>query len=266
MSRGTLFGFIVGWLLIYISIRLTTDNLGMFWDVPSFVLVIFGSYMAMFMSFEAKDVIGSVKKMFSIFKIYPDTVVSYKAEVGRFVRWAYITQKNGLQGLENDALTSIGNEDPFLKYGVELVISGYTGNEVREILREASFSEYQRSGKFVEVLKQLGANAPAFGMAGTLIGLIVMMGSIGGDPAAIGSGMAVALITTMYGVLAARLLFLPGFVKIGQRNDDTLFRNLLITESLVLLAERKSPRYIQDKLNAFLDSSEHFLIDRDMQR
>ena len=89
---------------------------------------------------------------------------------------------------------------------------------------------------------------------------------MGGDASSIGAGMSVALITTFYGVLAARLVYLPGFVKMGQRADDTLFRNLLVAEGMALLAERKSPRYIQDRLNALLDSSQHFLIDRDMQR
>ena len=83
---------------------------------------------------------------------------------------------------------------------------------------------------------------------------------------ALGTGMAVALITTFYGVMSARLIYLPAGIKLSARNDEELFRNLLITESLVLLAERKSPRYIQDKLNAFIDPSQHFLIDRDMQR
>ncbi len=93
-----------------------------------------------------------------------------------------------------------------------------------------------------------------------------MLGNMGADPASIGTGMAVALITTFYGVMSARLIYLPAGIKLSARNDEELFRNLLITESLVLLAERKSPRYIQDKLNAFIDPSQHFLIDRDMQR
>ena len=133
-------------------------------------------------------------------------------------------------------------------------------------MKESAFSSYQRDGKPSEILTNIGAYAPAFGMAGTLIGLVVMLGNMGADPAAIGSGMAVALITTFYGVMSARLIYLPIGVKLGAKNDETLFRNLLVTESLVLLAERKSPRYIQDKLNAFLDPSQHFLIDRDMQR
>ena len=206
MSRGTIFGFIGGWFLVLMSMRLATDNFGLFADISSAVLVLGGSYVTMFICFEAKDVIGATKEILRLFKPHKDSERSYKNEVGRFVQWAYVTQKNGLQGLENEALTSVGNDDPFLRYGIELVISGYTGNEVRDILKEASFSEYQRIGKLTEVAKQLGANTPAFGMAGTLIGLIVMLGNMSGDPGAIGMGMAVALITTFYGILAQRAL------------------------------------------------------------
>ncbi len=263
VSRGSLFGFIGGWILVAISIRLSTEQVGIFLDLASLVIVLFGSYAAMFIGFEAKDVFYSNKLLLSIFRQHQDTNLSYKNEVGRIVRWAYIVQKNGLQGLETDATTSVGN-DPFLKYGVDLVITGYTGAEVREILKESAFSSYQRETQHIEVLKQLGAYTPAFGMVGTLIGLIVMLGSMGSDPDSIGTGMAVALITTLYGILFARLIFMPAAVKMTQRADNSLFRNLLLVESLVLLAERKSPRYIQDKVNAFLDPSQHFLIDRDM--
>lgn len=263
VSRGSLFGFIGGWILVAASIRLSTEQVGIFLDLASVVIVLFGSYAAMFIGFEAKDVFYSNHLLLSVFKQHQDTNLSYKNEVGRIVRWAYIVQKNGLQGLETDAATSVGN-DPFLKYGVDLVITGYTGNEVREILKESAFSIYQRETQHIDVLKQLGAYTPAFGMVGTLIGLIVMLGSMGSDPDSIGTGMAVALITTLYGILFARLVYMPASNKAAQRADNSLFRNLLLVESLVLLAERKSPRYIQDKVNAFLDPSQHFLIDRDM--
>ena len=261
---SALVGIILGWGIVFTSIRLATPDMLSFWDLNSFLLVIIGPYFSMLMAYSGKDVNSANKKWLGAFK--KDVPIPYKDEVGRFVRWAYITQKNGLQGLENDAMSTVGENDPFLKYGVELVISGYTGTEIREILKESAFSTYQRDGKPSEILTNIGGYAPAFGMAGTLIGLVVMLGNLGADPAAIGSGMAVALITTFYGVMSARLIYLPIGVKLGAKNDETLFRNLLVTESLVLLAERKSPRYIQDKLNAFLDPSQHFLIDRDMQR
>ena len=266
MSKSSVFGFILGWLIVLATILLATTNVLMFWDTGSFLLVIIGPYFSMLIAYKGSDVHLANKKFLSIFKTAEDAPASYKDEVGRFVRWAYISQKNGLQGLESEALTSIGDDEQFLRYGLELVISGYTANDVREILKEAAYSSYQRNGKPSEILTNIGAYAPAFGMAGTLIGLVVMLANMGADASAIGSGMAVALITTFYGVLSARLIYLPAGIKLTARSDDMLFRNLLITESLVLLAERKSPRYIQDKLNAYLDPSQHFLIDRDMER
>lgn len=76
--------------------------------------------------------------------------------------------------------------------------------------------------------------------------------------------MAVALITTFYGIILARLVFIPLSTKLAARNDVSLFKNVLQMEGLVLLAERKSPRYIQDKINSFVDVQEQFSIDRDL--
>ena len=97
-----------------------------------------------------------------------------------------------------------------------------------------------------------------------LIGLIIMLSSMGGDPSAIGPSMAVALVTTFYGIILARLIFIPLATKMSMRNDVTMFKNNLQMEGLVLLAERKSPRYIQDKINSFVSLNEQFSIDRDL--
>jgi chemotaxis protein MotA len=93
-----------------------------------------------------------------------------------------------------------------------------------------------------------------------------MLDSMGNDPAQLGPGMSVALITTLYGVLAARLVFLPAASKIQQREEIVQFRNYLVAEGIALLAERKSPRYIQDKMNSYLDPAIHFNIDKHLKR
>jgi chemotaxis protein MotA len=103
--------------------------------------------------------------------------------------------------------------------------------------------------------------APAFGMIGTLVGLVIMLDNMGGDPGGLGKGLAVALLTTLYGVLFARIILLPAATKILQREQIIRFRNYLVAEGLALLADKKSPRYIQDKMNSFLDPSLHFNID-----
>ncbi|MDH5773228.1 MAG: MotA/TolQ/ExbB proton channel family protein, partial [Rhodospirillaceae bacterium] len=151
--------------------------------------------------------------------------------------------------------------DRFLRFGVEMVVSGYSGADVREILTNQIESTFGRNTVQVSILKAMSGTSPAFGMIGTLVGLVIMLDKMGEDPTALGPGLAVALLTTLYGVIFARLIYLPAANKIMQREQIVRFRNYLIAEGLVLLADRKSPRFIQDKMNSFLDPSIHFNID-----
>lgn len=263
MSIGTLAGFISGFGLIIGSILMSTDKGGVFINVPSFLMVIGGTVAAAFISSEAKSCIEAFKKAASAFSNHSDANAILKNEVGRIVRWGYIVQKNGLQGLEGDSAEA-AKDDKFLSYGIDLVVTGYTGQEVRDVLFDTIDATKDRSKNKTDVLKKLGGDSPAFGMIGTLIGLIIMLGNMGGDPSAIGPGMAVALITTLYGVGFARLVFIPLATKVTQRDDLSKYKQLLITEGLGLLADRKSPRYIQDKMNSFLDTDNQYSIDTDM--
>ena len=141
-----------------------------------------------------------------------------------------------------------------------MVIAGYTGDEVRGILNTTIEATYGRNSVQAKILMDMGANAPAFGMIGTLVGLVIMLGNLS-DPEALGPSLSIALITTLYGVMFARLLFMPAGSKVQQREDIVRFRNYLVAEGLVLLADQKSPRFIQDKMNSFLDPALHFDID-----
>jgi chemotaxis protein MotA len=99
-------------------------------------------------------------------------------------------------------------------------------------------------------------------MVGTLIGLVLMMSDLAGDPKAIGPKFALALLTTLYGVFLARIVFLPAASKYQQKMGILRFRKFLVTEGFAMLAEHKSPRYIQDRMNSFLDPSIHYRIDK----
>ena len=112
----------------------------------------------------------------------------------------------------------------------------------------------------------MAAAAPAFGMIGTLVGLIVMLQSLTANPDGVGDGLAVAMLTTLYGVLVARLVFIPAASKISQKEGIMRFRNFLITEGFAMLAEQKSPRFIQDKMNSYLDPSMHYNIAKRVER
>ena len=107
------------------------------------------------------------------------------------------------------------------------------------------------SGK--KIMDQLGAFAPAFGMIGTLVGLVIMLNSLGSDPSGLGAGLAIALLTTLYGVLLAKLIFQPAADKTQQRADVARFRNSLVREAFVMLADERSPRFMETRINSYLD-------------
>ncbi|MEO5336859.1 MAG: MotA/TolQ/ExbB proton channel family protein [Magnetospirillum sp. WYHS-4] len=261
MSISTIIAIVLSYVLFIGSVLISTSNWKAFIDLPSAVMVVGGTMAGTFMSYEARYVILSLKLIAKVIATPRVGRNVLKAEVGRIIKWAYAVQKNGMPGLEAEAGKAVKG-DRFLKFGMEAVLSGYTGQEVRDILTTMIESTYGRNTVPVNILKNMAAAAPAFGMIGTLVGLIIMLDNMGGDPAGLGKGMAVALITTLYGVLLARLVFLPVASKVLQREQIVRFRNYLVMEGLCLLADRKSPRYIQDRMNSFLDPSLHFNIDK----
>jgi chemotaxis protein MotA len=132
-----------------------------------------------------------------------------------------------------------------------LVIDGTPKEKLEEILtiKLNYIQERHHTGK--KIFDQLGASLPAFGMVGTLIGMIQMLNSLD-DPSRIGSGMAVAMVTTFYGAFVANMIYLPMAGKLEARNkDETLLRELMI-QGLVALVEGEAPRAIEAKLRVFL--------------
>ncbi|MDO8606415.1 MAG: MotA/TolQ/ExbB proton channel family protein [Phaeospirillum sp.] len=261
MSLPTIIGFSLSLLLLIGSVLELTTNFKIFLHLSGILMVIGGTLAATLVAFEARYVkmaLGMLKSVFSSPKMTRGMLTN---EVARVVRWAYMVQKSGVPALEADA-KSIKGQDAFLGFGVNLVVSGYSGAEVRQMLENQIETTFQRHTVPVEILKYMASNAPAFGMIATLIGLVVMLDSMGTDPSKLGAGMAVGLLGTLYGVLFARLVIMPTAEKVHQRESIVRFRNLLVTEGLALLADRRNPRFIQDAMNSFLDPGIHFDIDK----
>jgi chemotaxis protein MotA len=242
------------------AIFISTDNPGAFADLPSVIMVVGGATTAMFVSYAPRYVLLSLKLLVKIHTAPGITRNHLQAEVGRFIKWAYVVQKEGAVGLEK-AITDPNALDPILKFGSNLVIAGYEGPDVRNIMDEFVDNTFNRNMAPVNIMKDFAAGAPAFGMVGTLVGLIIMLGNMGGSPEDLGAGLAVAMLTTLYGVIFARVIFLPAASKMQQREQIYKFRNGIVVEGFALLADKKSPRYIQDALNAFLDPAIHYDID-----
>lgn len=156
MSVGAIASFIMGFALIVGSILAATDRPESFIDFPSVLVVLGGTFAALFISFEPKTAFSALRTMLEAFKRHPDSEKSLKDEVGRIVRWAYIVQKSGLQGLENEISDKLREEDPFLAAGADLVVTGYTGAEIKQILEHMLESKAARDAKITDALKKNG--------------------------------------------------------------------------------------------------------------
>ena len=168
--------------------------------------------------------------------------------IENLVRFAEKARREGLLALEDDSLQL---DEPFLKKGIQLVVDGTEASLVRSILEtELSFlEERHRSG--AGMFDTMGALSPAFGMIGTLIGLIQMLRNLD-SPEAIGPGMAVALVTTLYGTLLANLFFLPIAGKLKVRSADEILLKEVMIEGILSIQAGDNPRIVEEKLKAFL--------------
>ncbi|MCH7619291.1 MAG: MotA/TolQ/ExbB proton channel family protein [Candidatus Marinimicrobia bacterium] len=224
-----------------------------FYSLPSIEIVLGGTIAATLLSFPIKEVLRITKITVIIFKKgTTDTLGPYVNEIVELSRSA----RMGVSELEKskDALSNY-----FLKDGVQMIINGYTEPEIRDIMESRIENREIREKWEENVLRTMGKFAPGFGMMGTLIGLIGMLVSMGGeaDPSkTIGPNMAVALITTFYGVLLANLFFNPMAEKFKSRiEQQTVLQNMVI-EGVVLLYQKKHPLVVREKLNSFIPPSE----------
>lgn len=263
VSLATVAGTIFGFCLILGAIAHGTNNYMSFLSMEGFLIVIGGTIANSFMSYQARYVYLAFNAVWHMVKKPAATREGLNAEIMRLIKWAYLVHSKGLIGLEGEIGTKI--KEPLLRYGVELVVTGYQPEVIRTMMNTAVEADFERSIAPVTVLRNMASTAPAFGMVGTLVGMVIMLQNIQSDMSMIGMGLAVALLATLYGIITARLICLPAADKLMQKEDIMRFRNYMMTEGLVLLAEKQSPRYMQDKLNSFLDPAIHFDLDSQLK-
>ena len=259
VSLATVAGTIFGFCLIIGAIAQGTNNYLSFLSLEGFLIVIGGTIANAFMSYQAVYVYVAFNSIWHMMQKPSATREGLNAEIMRLIKWAYLVHSKGLIGLEGEIGTKI--REPLLRYGVELVVTGYQPEVIRTMMNTAVEADFERSIAPVTVLRNMASTAPAFGMVGTLVGMVIMLQNIQADMSMIGMGLAVALLATLYGIITARLICLPAADKLMQKQEIMRFRNYMMTEGLILLAEKQSPRYMQDKLNSFLDPAIHFDLD-----
>ncbi len=244
MDIATLSGILLGVALILGSI-VAVSTLGVFFHVPSLLITVGGTVAATLINFPLARVLSvfNVSKNVLLFKLPPP-----ESEIDRIVDYANVARREGLLSLE-DKLDDLN--DPFLGKGIRLIIDGFPQETVRNIMEiELEWMEDRHNiGK--KILDSMGSFAPAFGMIGTLIGLVAMLQTLD-DPSKIGGGMATALLTTFYGALFANLIFIPLAGKLEMRNkEESLMREIMI-EGLISIQAGDRPQLVEEKLKSFV--------------
>lgn len=244
MDIATFIGIIACFMLLIISILMGV-GLPAYIDIPSMLIVIGGTFSATLVNYPLKDVINSIKVVKNAFFAKN---LTFGEVINNFVNFANKARKEGILALEA-SLPEV--QDDFLKKGLQLTIDGLEPQAITEILEtEISFIE-DRHKLGADMFMAMGTFAPAFGMIGTLIGLVAMLQNMS-DPGAIGPSMAVALITTFYGAVLANVVFLPISGKLKARSKEEALLKEMILQGIISLSRGDNPRILEQKLHAFL--------------
>ena len=248
MDIATLIGIVEGFAMVIFGIVSSADVSAIwdsFIDIPSVIITIGGSLTGMLGSYTLKDFVTCIKGMGMAFK---DPKLDYGSLIGKIIDLSNVARKEGLLALEEVAGTL---DDEFMKKGILLIVDGTEPELVRGILETELDNMDARHKKVSSFYDNWAALGPAWGMIGTLIGLILMLADLQ-DMASIGPNMAVALITTLYGSLIANWFCVPISNKLKLINDNEYQMKEIIIEGLLSIQAGENPRVIEEKLKSFL--------------
>jgi len=245
MDIATVGGIALGLLLIVGSIFVGPTGIGAFVDPPSLLITIGGMFSALMITYPMKTVTNLSKVAMKIFfGQSPDMGPLYK----EIVDMASVARRDGILALE-ERIGSLENQ--FLKRGLQMMVDGNPPEVISAILNKDIENMEDRHLIGNSLFKNMGGYAPAFGMVGTLIGLIQMLQDLS-DPNALGVGMATALITTLYGAFFANLFFIPMAGKLLERSAEEVLMKKMLLEGVLSIHAGDSPRIVGDKMLVYM--------------
>ncbi len=251
MDIATPGGMLIGFVLLIVAIIIGggASGIGAFINIPSMMIVLGGTVAATLVRYPLGRVLGL---MGIVMKTIFFKLSTPQIEAQRMVQYAKVARKEGLLALESKI---VDVKDSFLAKAVQLLVDGTDADNLRTILDREIDNLRQRHTIGKGILESMGTVAPAFGMMGTLIGLVLMLRELD-DPSKIGIGMATALITTFYGVLLANLVFLPMGGKLGLRSKEEILLRELMVEGIVAIQSGDNPNIVEEKLVIYLSPSQ----------
>ncbi|MFW6191819.1 MAG: motility protein A [Thiohalospira sp.] len=260
MNPTTLLGMLGGVALLVAAIYTTAEDVTAFVNVPGLFIVVGGTLAATLISYPFKEVVRVFHVVIIVLRnerLYTQDDLEEIIEVSRL--WF-----GGDILATEEEMETIKN--PFLRTGIQLLVDRVPLEDVQELMEWRMQRLKAREGAEAQLFRSMAAYAPAFGMLGTLIGLVNMLkGMSGGDIAYIGQGMAVALLTTFYGILLANLFFKPIAVKFERRTEQRVMLMNLVMEGIGLIGQQRSPAFVKAYLENFIAHYEDELRQSDVE-
>lgn len=244
MDIATIIGLVAGTGLLLWAIMGKSD-LNAFADAGSVAIVVGGAVSAVLVAFPVRNILGIVRVVKNCFLTKSRDPFALIADL---VRFAEIARRDGILSLEN---VTHEIEDPFLVSGIRMAVDGTDPEMIEQILLNDLETIESRHSDGRKIFEGLGKYAPAFGMIGTLIGLVIMLQHMD-DPKRIGPAMAVALLTTFYGAVLANLVALPIADKLGLRSREELMLKMIVIRGVMAIQSGDNPRIVEQKLKTFL--------------
>lgn len=244
----TVIGMVGGIILLSIAVIAAGSLTGAkaFLSVSSILTVLGGLTASMLINFNTKELKGTIFSVKEVFIIKEQNISKL---VDKFVHLSTMARREGLLALDRE-IEDIN--DPFIKKGILLTVDGLEAEVIKEILMAEVIAIEEKQKIARNVVSKAGEMAPAWGMIGTLIGLVLMLQNLD-DPSTIGPSMALALVTTFYGAVLANLFFIPLAGKLGNRTDNDIYIKQIMIEGILGVQSGQNPKLLKEKLEAFID-------------
>jgi len=245
---GTIMGLVMGVVLIGWAI-FGTGAAHAYVNLPSALIVLGGALSATLIAVPLSNVKGLFSVLMKALIYKPQSPQKLIAEL---VSYAEIARRDGILSLEAHCKDI---EDPFIVRGIQMAVDGTDPELIEQIMDTELENLIERHDLGKAIFDTIGRYAPAFGMIGTLIGLVAMLVNMD-DPSTIGAGMAVALITTLYGAMVSNMFALPIADKLAKRNDEETLLKTIIIKGVMSIQSGDNPRVVEQKLKTFLPPTE----------
>lgn len=248
MNRSAISGFVCCFAMILMGIA-TNGGIGTilnFVHIPSMLVTFGGALFAVMITSDSfRDFLDGISSFARAFR----RAESNLDEIGEQIfELSSVARKDGLLALE-EKMEEIDN--PFMKKGIRLTVDGTDQELLKDILETELINHMDENKNQIQFWQNLGSYGPAWGMVGTLLGLINMMKSMGSDPGAVGEGMSLALLTTLYGSVLANWICIPIAAKLRKTSMAEESRMGLIIEGVLSIQAGENPMVVKEKIRAF---------------